>query len=195
MNRTFYVHPRVFLPHYTLTSRFLAMNLRISKSARVLDLGTGIGIQAIFAAEKAKRIIATDINPYAVKCARINVNLNNLEHKIEIRKGDMFEPVKNEKFDVILFNPPYITRRPKSMLERAWFCGENNELIGKFISNAKGYLKNHGYVQILYSTLGDLTFLLRKFDEEGYKVRKIAEKNTYFERFVIYIAKHIAEST
>ncbi|MFX0117374.1 MAG: HemK2/MTQ2 family protein methyltransferase [Candidatus Hodarchaeota archaeon] len=189
MNRTFYVHPKVFLPLYTVTSSFLAMNLRISKSARVLDLGTGIGIQAIFAAQNAKKIIATDINPHAVKCARINVNLNNLEEKIEVRKGDMFEPVKNEKFDVILFNPPYITRRPKSMLERAWFCGENDELIGEFISGAKEYLKSHGYVQILYSSLGNLTFLLRKFDEEGYKVKKIAEKNAYFEKFVIYIAK------
>jgi len=194
MNRTFYVHPKVFLPRYTVTSSFLAMNLRISKSTQVLDLGTGIGIQAIFAAEKAKRIIATDINPHAVKCARINVNLNNLKHKIEIRKGDMFEPVKNEKFDVILFNPPYITRRPKTMLERAWFCGENNELIGEFISGAKKHLKSHGYVQILYSTLGNLAFLLEKFDEEGYKVKKIAEKKTYFERFVIYIAKYIAKS-
>lgn len=194
MNRTFYVHPKAFLPRYTVTSSFLAMNLRIGKSAQVLDLGTGIGIQAIFAAEKAKRIIATDINPHAVKCARINVNLNKVKHKVEVRKGDMFEPVKNEKFDVILFNPPYITRRPKTMLERAWFCGENNELIGEFISGAKKHLKSHGYVQILYSTLGNLALLLGKFDEEGYKVKKIAEKNTHFEKFVIYIAKYIAKS-
>ncbi|MFX1486526.1 MAG: HemK2/MTQ2 family protein methyltransferase [Promethearchaeota archaeon] len=189
MDRLFYVHPTVFMPHYTFTSKFLAMNLRVGESAKVLDLGTGVGIQAIFAAENASRIIATDINPHAIKCAKINVSFNNLEHKIEVRKGNMFEPVKDEKFDVILFNPPYLSKRPKNMLERAWFCGEKNELIGEFVTDARKHLTNQGYVQILYSTLGNLAFLLRKFDEEGYKVEKIAEKNTYFEKFVIYIAR------
>ena len=56
-------------------------------------MGTGSGVCAVFAARHARRVVAVDINPAAVRCAGINALLNDLEHKIEVRHGDLFAPV------------------------------------------------------------------------------------------------------
>src|SRR5512135_3303161 len=58
---------------------------------RVIDIGTGTGLGAIFAARQGARVVATDINPEAVRCARLNVSVNHLEDRIDVRLGDLFE--------------------------------------------------------------------------------------------------------
>ena len=80
----------------------------IKKGDFVLDLATGSGIIAIFCAEKAKRVVATDINPKAIEFAKFNAILNNAENKIEFRTGDLFNPVKELKFDLIIWNGPTV---------------------------------------------------------------------------------------
>lgn len=67
----------------------------------------------MFAAEKAKKVVATDINPLAVKCAKINAKINSVTEKIDIRHGNLFDPVKNERFDLIIFSPPYFPSTQK----------------------------------------------------------------------------------
>ena len=52
--------------------------------------------------------MAVDINPEAVRCAGINALLNHFEHKIEVRHGDLFAAVPAERFDLIVFNPPFL---------------------------------------------------------------------------------------
>ena len=51
---------------------------------RVLDMGTGSGIQAILAASKSSNVVAVDMNPFAVKCTKLNVNLNKLSSRIQV---------------------------------------------------------------------------------------------------------------
>jgi SAM-dependent methyltransferase len=94
--------------------------LPIPANAQVLDLGTGTGIGAVFAARRAGRVVATDINPQAVRCALMNAQALRLNHKIEMRTGDLFEPVHGEQYDVILFNPPFYCGQPRDMADRAW---------------------------------------------------------------------------
>ncbi len=74
---------------------------------RVLDLGTGCGIQALHAARHAEHVVATDISPRALEIAALNARLNGV-HNIEFRLGDMFEPVEGERFDQIVTNPPFV---------------------------------------------------------------------------------------
>lgn len=73
----------------------------------VLDLGTGCGIQALHASRSADRVIATDISQRAVELARANAHLNGIA-TIEVRLGDLFEPVSGERFDRIVTNPPFV---------------------------------------------------------------------------------------
>ncbi len=91
----------------------------IPPDASVLDLGCGTGVVSVFAAQQAGRVVAVDINPAAVRCARINALLNGVEGTVEVREGDLFTPVADERFDVIVFNPPYFRGQPRSSFERA----------------------------------------------------------------------------
>jgi SAM-dependent methyltransferase len=74
-----------------------------------LDIGTGPGTLALLAKRYgAARAVATDISPRAAALARFNADFNDL--RIEVREGDMFAPVKDERFDWVVSQPPYVTR-------------------------------------------------------------------------------------
>ena len=74
---------------------------------RTLDLGTGFGVQALVAAAHSEHVVGTDINPRALLLADFNAALNGIEN-VEWRRGNMFEPVAAERFDLIVANPPYV---------------------------------------------------------------------------------------
>ncbi|MGC2578532.1 MAG: class I SAM-dependent methyltransferase, partial [Terrimicrobiaceae bacterium] len=81
----------------------------------VLDLGTGAGIHALLAATHAEHVVATDTNPRALNFARMNALLNGIEN-ISFRLGSFFEPVRDEKFDLIVSNPPFIISPESSLM-------------------------------------------------------------------------------
>jgi methylase of polypeptide subunit release factors len=90
------VLPGVFNPKLFQTGEFLAETLSerwVPPGSTVLDMGTGSGVGAVFAARWARRVVAVDISPTAVRCARINVLLHGLEDRVEVRAGDLFEPL------------------------------------------------------------------------------------------------------
>ncbi|PZE80681.1 SAM-dependent methyltransferase [Curtobacterium sp. MCBD17_032] len=74
---------------------------------RVLDLGTGCGIQAMHARRFADEVVATDISVRALDVARFNAQLNGVDG-IDFRRGSLFEPVAGERFDRIVSNPPFV---------------------------------------------------------------------------------------
>ncbi|MEP9384548.1 DUF7059 domain-containing protein [Nocardioides cheoyonin] len=73
-----------------------------------LDLGTGCGVQALHLAGHAGRVVATDVNGRALWITRFNAALNDVEERIEVRDGSFFEPVADERFDLIATNPPFV---------------------------------------------------------------------------------------
>ena len=72
-----------------------------------LDVGTGCGIQALLAAKHSARVVATDVNERALAFARFNAALNDVD-VIDFRHGDLFAPVEDERFDLVVANPPYV---------------------------------------------------------------------------------------
>ncbi len=127
--------------------------LPIPAKAQVLDLGTGSGIGAIFAARRAARVVATDINPQAVRCAQMNAQALHLDHKIETRTGDLFEPAHGEKFDIVLFNPPFYRGQPRDMADCAW---HSPDVFDRFLRELPAYLCPGGFALIVLSTDGDI---------------------------------------
>lgn len=73
---------------------------------RVLDLGTGCGLQALLASGHAARTIATDTSKRALQMAALSAVLSATP--IELRAGSLFEPVADEQFDLIVANPPFV---------------------------------------------------------------------------------------
>jgi len=80
------------------------------KPCRILDLCTGSGVLAVSLAKElpAARVIATEISEAAVAIARKNADRNGVADRVDIRLGDLWEPVAGERFDLIVSNPPYI---------------------------------------------------------------------------------------
>ena len=72
-----------------------------------LDLGTGCGIQALLAAKHSARVVATDVNERALAFARFNAALNDVD-VIDFRQGDLLEPIGDERFGLVVANPPYV---------------------------------------------------------------------------------------
>ncbi len=89
------------------TARILANITMRDPVDRLLDVGTGCGIHALFASKHAKEIVATDLNERAIAFAKFNAALNGVTN-IDFRVGNLFEPVAGETFDQIVCNPPFV---------------------------------------------------------------------------------------
>lgn len=82
---------------------------------RVLDLGTGCGVQSLHARRSADSVVATDVSPRALEHARLTLGLCGIDG-VDLRQGDLFAPVEGERFDRIVSNPPFvITPRTESV--------------------------------------------------------------------------------
>jgi len=171
--------PGVFDPR-TITTKFFIKNMQIKHKSKVLDLGTGTGIIAIFAAKKAKKVIAVDKSKKAINCAKQNAKINNINN-IAFIKSDLFEKVK-EKFDIILFQPPYIKGKAKKEIDHTFI--ENNT-VKRFLHVARKYLHKKGYIIMSYSTLGELENML-KIAKTYYKINQIAKKRFLFEKIFLF---------
>lgn len=180
------VTPTVFNPKRLRTGEFFASQLNsalIAQGAEVLDLGTGSGVGAVFAARHARRVIAVDINAAAVRCAGINALLNRLEGKIEARHGDLFLPVAGERFDLILFNPPFLRGEPGNDRERAWCSISAAE---RFADELDQHLKPSGSALLLLSTYGDSSIFLEPLRRRGHPVSVFAEGRYVGEQLTLY---------
>lgn len=106
LGRRFALDRGVFDPARHLSGVAFAPHLLelVPTGSRVLDLGTGCGILAAAARPHAAEVVATDIDPRAVACARRN--LADLD--VDVRHGDLFDPVVGERFDLVVCNPPYV---------------------------------------------------------------------------------------
>ncbi len=167
-------------------------NLTVNPTDFVLEIGTGCGIIALIAAQTAIKVIATDISPIAIECAKNNVIRNRLDAKVELRQGNLFDPIdKSEKFDLILFNAPYLpdnTERTQnnSWLEKAWDGGKSGrKIIDPFIKKCKKYLKSFGRVQLIQSSLSNIQNSLDFFQRQGFQVKLSASKSFFFEKIVL----------
>ena len=139
---------------------------------RVLDMGTGSGVNAILAASKAAAVVAVDINPRAVDAARSNVERNGVADLVDVRHSDVFTNVDGE-FDLIVFDPPFRWLAPRDLLEAA-MADENYQAMTAFFRNARRHLAPSGRMLIFFGTSGDLGYVRQLIDEEDFRVEVVA---------------------
>jgi len=173
-------------------SALLADNLIIEKGDYVLDMGCGSGIQAIVASRKAKKVLAADINPQAIETTRRNAEINNAEN-IDYRISDLFGNINgNEKFDLILFNPPYVPSDEKDMEAKAWAGGTmGRETIDRFIEDAPKHLTEKGRIQLLVSSVNDIQDIIKKLKKKNLETKIVASQRLWFEELFVIQAKRI----
>jgi HemK-related putative methylase len=171
------VLPSVANPKSLRTGAFFASRLDgrlVGADAEVLDMGTGSGVCAVFAARHARRVVAVDINPGAVRCAAVNALLNHVEARIEVRQGDLFAPVARERFDLVLFNPPFFVGAPKDARDAAW---RSSDAPQRFAAGLADHLKPNGAALVLLSSIGDAC---RRYEAElrarGFRLEVFARR-------------------
>ncbi len=135
MRFSFYTASSVFSPKKVDNGTLLlAENMVIPHGSMVLDVGCGYGVLGIVAAKICPdcRVFMSDINERAVMLAHRNAKLNRV--KVVVKSGNLYEPWKGFKFDVILSNPP---------------MSAGKETCIKIIEGAKKHLVKNGSIQIV----------------------------------------------
>lgn len=145
------------------------------ESDRVLDMGTGSGVNAILAAGAARRVVAVDVNPVAVAAARANAEANGVADRVEVRESDVFSAVEGE-FDLIVFDPPFRWFAPRDLLESAT-TDENYRAMTEFFRSVRRHLAPGGRMLISFGTSGDLGYLRRLMDEQGFRAEAVARRD------------------
>jgi len=150
------------------------VKLETKTTDKVLDMGTGSGIQAKTAYEITKDVTAVDINP---EC----LNINN----IKTIQSDLFNNIQ-ESYDLIIFNPPYLPEDPNEPKDSALVTTggkEGHEIIQSFLKQAKQHLNKNGRILLLYSSLSGKIEKIAK----DYNIEQLAEESHFMEK--LYVSK------
>lgn len=148
-----------------------------NKELKLLEIGCGSGFlleTALKSGIKKENILGADINEKAVEYCK-NLGFNSVV-------SDLFSNI-NGKFDVIIFNPPYLPLDEREPLDsRLETTGGKNggEITNRFLLQAKSHLAKNGKIFFVASSLA------KGIDFSGYKKRKIAEKKLFFEKLWVF---------
>lgn len=143
----------------------------------VLDLCSGTGIVAVIAAQRnAERVLAVDLNPEAVKNAKLNAEKFGLS-QIEVREGSLFEPVGDERFDVIAINPPYTGKKPTNKTEICFWDEENNTT-RQFFKQYKLHLKPKGKTYLAWADFSSIELIEELAKYYDIKLELVQSKST-----------------
>jgi len=184
--RRFRVSSQVFHPGLFGTTRLMARHVAVVPGADVLDVGTGSGVLAVLAAATARRVVAVDCNSEALRWARYNVQQHHLGARVDVRQGDLFDALRpQERFDLVLFNPPYLEGRPRTRLQQALFDPQK-QTITRFFGRAHDHLKTDGIVLLAYSSLAEYEYMLELARKNGWSHRCIARHWMGIEWIFVY---------
>ncbi len=131
----------------TNAARSLAWCTPRAPTGRVLDLGTGSGVQALCAANHADTVVAVDVNPRAVAMTEASAALCGTD-RVEARQGSWFEPVAGESFDLVVTNPPFVIS-PENRLVYRDGGRQADELCGVLLADLPGVLTPGGRAVML----------------------------------------------
>lgn len=166
-----------------------------AKGKSVIEIGCGRGMASLNAAKNgAIEVFGVDISPEAVACANKNAKLNKLSNARFV-VSDLFGNIlKNKKFDVILFNPPYLPTgqidKLNGPLNHAFDGGKDGrKVLDVFLPQFDKYLKGGGCLLLVQSDLNGPIKTKRKLKKLGYEVEVVLKESFFFESVYIYLAK------
>ena len=162
---SFYTGSSVFSPKKVDNgTRLLAERMIIPSKSKVLDLGCGYGVLGIVAKKICENceVYMSDINERAIMLSSMNAKLNKV--KIKIRPGNLFEPWKNQKFNVILLNPP---------------MSAGKEVCFRMIEESYNHLEENGSLQVVVKYRKGGKIIQREMEEVFGNVETIAKGSGY----------------
>jgi SAM-dependent methyltransferase len=149
---------------------------------RILDLGAGPGSIGLVAALGGAHVVAADLSPRCAAFIECNALLNDVDANVEVRLGDLYEPVAGELFDVVVSHPPYLERPDDIDPVLYMHSGpQGDELALAVVSGAPAVLRPGGEALIHFHAPGDL-------DPAGERVRaSVARPEADFCAFAVQV--------
>ncbi len=189
------IDPYVYPSDRFRSSRFLVEELSgMLEGANVCDMGCGPGIVGLVALhDGAKNVVQLDINPHAVNNAKHNRTYHGFEeNKLQIYESDCFDKVSLQKFDYILYNPPFHSENVEILdpIERA-FIDPGFASFEKFLCQSQDYLARDAELIIAFSNKGDTQALESLFSKYNFswKLWKVANADTEFDSRLYLLRK------
>ena len=145
------------------------------KTDKVLDMGTGSGVNAILAASKTDIVIAVDVNPKAIKNAEKNAKNNGVASKITFAVSDVFSNVEGT-FNLIIFDPPFRWFAPRDIYE-VGTTDEGYKSLTTFFHDVDKYLAPYGRILLCFGSSGDIGYLYKLIEEYGFQKKVIAQRD------------------
>jgi len=147
------------------------------KDIKILDMGSGSGIQAETCRKLGfESITAADIDEEAIKTLR--------EKKFKAVKSNLFSKIK-KKFDLIIFNPPYLPENRYDKEKDTTGGNKGWETIARFLEQARDHLIKKGKILLLYSSLSKPRVIAKKARRLGYEIKILAKKRIFFEEMYV----------
>ncbi len=151
----------------------------------VLDVGTGSGILADTASKNPKvtKVLGVDINKRALEYCHMNIR----NKKVEFKHSDLFSNI-NGKYDVIVFNPPYLPKGNDGIQDKALIGGKQGyETLKKFLCNAGKYLNKNGKILVVFSSLTGKDAVDETIRKNKMKFKLIERSRAFFEDIYMYL--------
>ncbi|MGC8568178.1 MAG: HemK2/MTQ2 family protein methyltransferase [Candidatus Micrarchaeia archaeon] len=166
--------PGVYYP--AEDSWLLAKQVRKYAFGRVLDMGTGSGIQGIIAAKKGCEVDFADKSQAAMECASSNASMNHVHGRFILT--DLFKNI-HDKYNTIIFNPPYLPNEKVAKPDLSLDGGAGGrELISKFIKAYPAHILQQNIILLVESSFNnyekDASLLNAKIEKEHYFFEDIA---------------------
>ena len=160
-------------------SYLLLENLKdsVRKGTKFLEIGAGSGILSEQARKLGAEVLCVDIDDEVVKELRLK--------KLNAIKSDLFSNI-NGKFDLIVFNPPYLPEDKHDSEKDTSGGTKGYETALKFLRQAKTHLNNNGKILLIMSSLSKLDEFNDKIKELNIKTKTIAEKHLFFEKIFLF---------
>jgi release factor glutamine methyltransferase len=189
LGHTFAVPPEVYPPHPLGLAELVRAEVRSGE--RVLDLGTGSGVNAVVAAAAGADVLAVDVNPVAVGCARANAAANGVAGRVDVRESDVFDAVDG-RFDLVVFDPPFRWFAPRDLWERGT-ADENYEALTRFFAEVGERLTPAGRILLGFGTTGDIDYLHELIERAALAVEELRRVEGERDGFpVAYVAYRLA---
>lgn len=145
-------------------TRLLIENIDIPSEGNVLDIGCGYGVIGIIIAKlnPKLKVYLVDINPRAIELAKLNARINKVQDSVIVLQGNLYEPIGNIDFNLIVSNPP---------------ISAGQRVVEELIRKAKEYLVHEGVIEIVLKKGVDKAMEIMKKTYENVEI--VARKSGY----------------
>ncbi len=165
---------------YLLSSGLKKYLLGKDKSMKILDMGSGSGIQAETCISLGFRnVLCADIDREVISYLK--------NKKFKVVESDLFSNMnEKEKFDLIVFNPPYLPENKYDKEKDTTGGKKGYEVIIRFLKQAKPHLSKKGKILLLFSSLSKPRIIKKNGKILGYDYKLLDKKRIFFEELFVY---------